>query len=169
VWAANGTRLSGHNAVGPEQPFNNAIEEKSCQCWLVVHFGASNGERRAYLTADYGHFNPRTVVALELVGGALVVSRTDAFPPGTYTLSGTVTEATAAGLSPIENAAVYRLNQEQGGWDETTTDRNGFYQLHGLIDGSRVLGFEKAGYEKIEQASFPVHGDVRFDVQLVRR
>jgi len=169
VWIADGTHLPGHSALGPGESFVNVAEEPSCQCWLVVHFGASNGERRAYLTADYIHFNPRTVVALEIVRGALMVSRTDVFPPGTYTLSGIVTEATETGLTPIENVAVYRLNQEAGGWDATTTDRNGFYEIHGLTDGSRLTGFSKDGYEKVEQADFPIHGDMRFDVQLIRR
>jgi len=147
----------------------NVAGEPSCQCWLVVRFGASNGERRAYLTADYIHFNPGTVVALEIAGGALIVSRTNVFPPGTYTLSGIVTEATEKGLTPLENVNVYRLDEEGSGWDEVSTDRNGFYQIHGLTDGSRLTGFSKDGYQKVEQADFPIHGDMRFDVQLIRR
>jgi Carboxypeptidase regulatory-like domain len=91
------------------------------------------------------------------------------FPPGTYTLSGIVTEATETGLMPIENANVYRLDEEGSGWDQTTTDRNGFYQIHGLCDGTRLTGFSKEGYQKVEQADFPIHGDRRFDVQLLRR
>jgi len=169
LWTADGTHLPGHSAVGPGESFFNVAEEPSCHCWLVVHFGASNGERRAYLTADYIHFNPRTVVALEIAGGALMVSRTDVFPPGTYTLSGIVTEATETGLTPIENADVYRLNQEAGGWDEATTDRNGVYEIHGLADGSRLTGFSKNGYETLEQPDLPIHGDMRLDVQLIRR
>ena len=98
-----------------------------------------------------------------------MVSRTDVFPPGTYTLSGIVTEATETGLTPIENADVYRLNQEAGGWDEATTDRNGVYEIHGLSDGSRLTGFSKNGYEKLEQPDLPIHGDMRLDVQLIRR
>jgi hypothetical protein len=169
VWTADGTHLPGHLVQGPGyQSSNNVPGEPSCQCWLVVRFGASNGERRAYLTADYIHFNPRTVVALEIAGGALIVSRTDVFPPGTYTLSGIVTEATKAGLTPIENANVYRLDEEGSGWDQVSTDRNGFYQIQGLTDGSRLTGFSKDGYQKVEQADLPIHGDMRFDVQLRR-
>jgi hypothetical protein len=150
------------------QPPGNPAAEASCQCWLVVRFGTSSGERRAYLTADYGHFNPGTLVGLEIAGGALIVNRTNVFPPGTYTLSGIVTEATETGLTPIENASVYRLNQEEGGWDEATTDKNGFYQIHGLLDGSRLIGFSKDGYQKVEHADLPIHGDMRLDVQLIR-
>jgi len=170
VWTADGTRLLGHSVEGPGyQSSSNVAAEPSCQCWLVVRFGASNGERRAYLTADYIHFNPGTVVALEIAGGALIVSRTNVFPPGTYTLSGIVTEATETGLTPIENAEVWRLDEEQSGWDHTTTDKNGFYQLHGLSDGSRRATFSKEGYQTIDQSDVPVHGDTRFDVQLLRR
>jgi hypothetical protein len=170
VWTADGRHLSGHFVQGPGyRSFSNVPAEASCQCWLVVRFGASNGERRAYLTADYIHFNPRTVVALDIAGGALIVSRTDVFPPGTYTLSGIVTEVLETGLTPIENASVYRLDEEGSGWDETTTDRNGFYEMHGLTDGSRLTGFDKDGYQKVEQADLPIHGDMRFDIQLLRR
>jgi len=170
VWTADGTHLPGHSVQGPGyQSSSNVPGEPSCQCWLVVRFGASNGQRRAYLTADYIHFNPGTVVALEIAGSALTVRRTDVFPPGTYTLSGVVTEATETGPMPIENVGVYRLDEEASGWDQTTTDRNGFYQIHGLTDGSRLIGFSKDGYQKVEQADFPIHGDMRFDVQLLRR
>ena len=170
VWTADGTHLPGHFAEGPGYlSSSNLPGEPSCQCWPVVRFGASNGERRAYLTADYIHFNPRTLVALEIAGGALIISRTDVFPPGTYTLSGIVTEATETGLTPLENASVYRLDEERSGWDDAKTDGNGFYQIHGLTDGSRLTGFSKDGYQKVEQADFPIHGDMRFDVQLLRR
>ena len=71
IWTADGTHLPGYPVQG------NAISaDVSCKCWLVVRFGTSNGERRAYLTADYGHDNPGTVVDLAITGGALVVSRT---------------------------------------------------------------------------------------------
>jgi hypothetical protein len=169
VWTADGTRLPGHSAEGSGyQSSSNVAAEPSCHCWLVVRFGASDGERRAYLTADYIHFNPRTVVALEIAGAALIVSRTNVFPPGTYTLSGIVTEATETGLTPIENVSVYRLDEEGSGWDEATTDRNGFYEIRGLTDGSRLTGFSKDGYRKVEQADLPIHSDMRFDVQLQR-
>lgn len=169
IWI-DGTRLPGHQVDGPgHRVTGNVAPEASCECWLVVRFGASAGERRAYLTADVGHSNPGTVVGLEISGGALAVSWTDLFPPGTDTLSGVITEATATGLVPIENAEVWRVNEEQGGWDHAATDKNGFYQLHGLSDGSRQASFSKDGYQTIELGDVPVHGDTRFDVQLSRR
>jgi hypothetical protein len=168
IWI-DGTRLPGHQGDGPGHRTGYGPPETSCQCWLVVRFGAAAGERRAYLTGDLGHSNPGTVVDLQINGSALVVSWTDLFPPGTYTLSGVITEATATGLVPIENAEVSRLNEEYGGWDHSTTDKNGFYKLHGLSDGSRQATFSKEGYETIELGDVPVHGDTRFDVQLRRR
>jgi len=168
IWI-DGTHLPGHQADGPGHRFQNGAPEPSCQCWLVVRFGAADGERRAYMTADLGHSNPGTVVNLEIAGSALVVSWTDLFPPGRSTLSGVVTEATARGLVPIENAEVWRLDEEQSGWDHNTTDKTGFYQLRGLSDGSRQATFSKEGYEKIDKGDVPVHGDTRFDVQLLRR
>src|SRR6202043_3140072 len=64
IWTADGTHLPGYPVQG------NAISaEASCKCSLVVHFGTSNGERRAYLTADYIHDNPGTLVDLAIAGG----------------------------------------------------------------------------------------------------
>jgi hypothetical protein len=169
IWV-DGTRLSGHPADGPGHRLTgNLPPEVSCQCWLVVRFGAVNGDRRAYLTADVGHSNPGTVVALEIAGSAVVVRWSDLFPPGTYTLSGSITEATPTGLVPIENAEVWRLNEERSGWDHNATDKNGFYQLPGLSDGNRQATFSKDGYQKLDLGDVPIHGDTRFDVQLLRR
>src|SRR4051812_12782715 len=53
IWTADGTRLPGFRAEGNFTP-----AETACKCTLVVHFGTRNGERRAYLTADYIHDNP---------------------------------------------------------------------------------------------------------------
>ena len=170
IWI-DGTHLAGHLADGPGHRVLGSAPvapEPSCQCWLVVRFGAVNGERRAYLTADVGHSNPGTVVDLEITGSALVVRWSDFFPPGAYTLSGVITEATPTGLVPIGNAEVWRLDEEQSGWDHGTTDTNGFYQLHGLSDGSRKATFSKDGYQKLDLGDVPVHGDTRFDVQLQR-
>jgi hypothetical protein len=169
IWI-DGTRLFGHQVGGPGHTLTgNVAPELSCQCWLIVRFGAADGERRAYMTADAGHSNPGTLAALDITGSGLVVSWSGVFPPGTYTLSGYVTEATATGLMPIENTEVWRSDEEQGGWDHTTTDRNGFYQLRGLSSGSRKATFSREGYQTIDQPDVAVHGDTRFDVQLLRR
>src|SRR5581483_8532831 len=57
IWI-DGTRLPDHHVEGPgHRVTGNVPPEPSCQCWLVVRFGASAGERRAYLTGDIGHSN----------------------------------------------------------------------------------------------------------------
>jgi hypothetical protein len=169
IWI-DGTHLPGHHVAGPGHPLQgNVAPEASCQCWLVVRFGAADGERRAYMTGDLGHSNPGTVVDLEVTGSGLIVRWTGQFPPGTYTLSGFVTEVTETGPVPIENAEVWRTNEEQGGWDHAMSDKNGFYQLHGLSDGSRAATFTREGYQELDLRDLPVHGDTRFDVQLLRR
>jgi hypothetical protein len=160
IWAADGTRLHGFTARG------NTITipaEASCHCSLVVHFGAG----RAYLTADYIHDNPGTIVDLEIVAGALVVNLTGVFPPGTHTLTGTVTEMTDAGPVPVQDVKVWRLNDEETGWRGATTDQNGFYEIRGLYDGSRAASFVKEGYRTVETV-VTISGDTRFDVRIVR-
>ena len=49
-----------------------------------------------------------------------------------------------------------------------TTDKNGFYEIHGLYDGSRTVSVIKEGYETIE-SDVAMNGDTRFDARLVRR
>jgi hypothetical protein len=90
-WTADGTRLPGYR-VG--HPFADGrvtfIEGKICPetCAFEVRFGTKDGERRAYLTVDHIHWNPGTLVDVEVAGGALIVTDTDVYPPGTVTLSG---------------------------------------------------------------------------------
>src|SRR6187431_3173733 len=79
IWTADGTRLPGYRATS--HAFNDGrryyfIEGKICEagCAFEVRFGTEDGERRAYLTVDYGHDNPGTVVDVEVIGGALQVT-----------------------------------------------------------------------------------------------
>ena len=46
------------------------IEGKICPegCAFEVRFGTRDGERRAYLTVDHGHWNPGTLVDVEVAG-----------------------------------------------------------------------------------------------------
>jgi hypothetical protein len=164
IWVAGGEHLPGY----PVRGSFILAEASSCQCWLAVRFGTKNGERRAYLTADYGHDNPGTVVDLEIAGGALIVRATEVFVPGTFTLYGVVTEQTSSGPVPLTDAAVYRLNEEGTGWQSGTTDASGSYAIHGLANGSRQVAVIKEGYETVDR-SVPVNGDTRFDAQLARR
>ena len=135
-------------------------------CDFEVRFGTRNGERRAYLTADYGHDNPGTVVNVEVSGSVLTVTRTSLFVPGSFTLSGVVTEATPTGNVPVEGVTVYR--GVVTGYRSATTDRNGFYSILGMFDGTDVVGTSKEGYAKTEHMGVSIKGDTRFDIQIVR-
>ena len=161
IWTDDGTRLPGF-------PFeqSNYVLCDPCSGWIEVRFGTEDGERRAYLTVDYGHDNPGTLVDLELVGSTLTVTRTDVYPPGSYTLSGVVTEMTSAGEVPVEGVAVYR--GYGSGWQSGTTDADGFYQIRGLYDRTDIVSVIKDGYRKQEK-SLTISGDTRFDIQLVRQ
>lgn len=140
--------------------------QASCACYLEVRFGTRDGERRAYLTGEAIHDNPGTLVDLEVVDGALVVSRTSVYPPGTYSLSGVVTEVTATGPVPLEGVGVYLL--VSGGWRSATTDSSGSYEIPGLYDLRATLSMMKDGYAPLT-AIVVVAGNTRFDGQLVRR
>ena len=51
-------------------------------CAFIVRFGIKDGKRRAYLTVDYHDDNPGTLVDVEVANGALVVTQTELYPPG---------------------------------------------------------------------------------------
>ena len=139
-----------------------------CACALVVRFGSRQGERRAYLTADYIHDNDGTLVSLAISGGAVTITRTKVFAPGTYTLSGVITEASDLGPLPVEGAHLSRLNEEGSGWQEATTDKNGFYELKGLYDGEREVLVFKNGYDTAKSHVL-INGDTRFDFHITKR
>lgn len=170
IWTADGTHLPGyrvesHNfGTRPVFFISGAICAEGCA--FEVRFGTRDGERRAYLTADYGHDNPGTLVDVEVAGGALVATRTDVFPPGTFTLSGVVTEETQTGSAPLEGVSVYR--GMTGGWQGSTTDKKGFYTILGMYDGIGEVSVSKEGYGT-ERRPVSINGDTRFDIQLVRR
>jgi hypothetical protein len=161
IWTPDNTHLPGYPVQGI-----SINAEGVCKCWFEVRFGTKDGERRAYLTADYGHENPGTVVDLEVAGGVLIVTQTNVFPPGTFTLSGVITEATPAGLVPVQGVEVWRLYGS--GWQIGTTDKNGFYEIHGLYTRTDQVVTFKEGYETVKQI-VSVDGDTRVDIQLVRR
>jgi len=169
IWTADGTRLPGYTvqthtlSEGPVSFVTGKICPQDCA--FEVRFGTRDGERRAYLTIDDGHDNPGTVVDLEVVGGVLVVAETDVFAPGTYTLSGVVSELTDAGAVPLEGASVYR--GVSTGWRRATTDRNGFYSMRGMYDSTHAITAHKPGYQTAERNSVPLKGDTRVDFQLV--
>ena len=135
-------------------------------CVFSVRFGNQDGERRAYLTIDYGHSNPGTLVDVEVAGQTLVVTQTSLFPPGTPTLSGVVTEMTRTGAVPVAGVFVSRL--VPAGWQDGVTDQRGVYRISGLIDGTSEVAVGKEGYQH-ESRQVAINGDTQFHIQLVRR
>jgi hypothetical protein len=165
VFPAIDTRLPGFRPLrGPEQ----GIEGNICvpECAFVVRFGIKDGERRAYLTVDYIHNNPGTLVDVEVVNGALVVTQTDLYPPGSPTLSGVVTEVTLTGRMPVEGVSVYR--GVITGWRMAKTDKNGFYKIPGLFESVEEIVTREEGYESTKSL-VSITGDTTFDIQIVRR
>jgi hypothetical protein len=168
IWTADGTRLPGYRVSS--HVFGSGrryyfIEGKVCEagCAFEVRFGTEDGDRRAYLTVDYGHDNPGTRVDVEVLGAELRVTRTNDYPPGTPTLSGIVTGTTVHGPVRLEGVVVARsISTSSRG---TLTDRDGFYEIRGLIDGSDPVFVEKDGYGK-RTTTVVIAGDTRFDIEL---
>ena len=169
LWMADATRLPGYRVTfgrfsdGRRHYF---VEGKICEtgCAFEVRFGSDNGERRAYLTVDYGHDNPGTVVDVEVIDRVLHVAQTAVYPPGTPTLSGSVTAKTARGPVPLEGVEVWRGIST--GWRLARTDRHGFYEIPGLIDGGESIFVKKAGYETRTIKDVVITGNTRFDIEL---
>ena len=104
---------------------------------------------------------------VEVSGGALVVTRTSTFVPGSFALSGVVTEVTPAGIVPVEGVAVFC-----GVGNDTRaarTDRDGFYTLLGMFDGTGRVVTIKEGYGQTEHKNVLIKGDTSLDIQLVRQ
>jgi hypothetical protein len=161
IWA-DGTKLKGF----PRRDSLFIAADHVCQCWFEIRFGTDAGERRAYLTADYGHDNPGTVLDLEIIAGSLSVERSQVYPPGTYTLSGVVTEASPGGLAPIAGVEIYIL--VGSGWRSTVTDVNGAYEIRGLYTSHPIVYAAKAGYQPSEQ-EVAIAGDTVYNIGLVAR
>jgi hypothetical protein len=169
IWTTDGTHLPGYEIDKHAAPPAYFIGLKSgvCRdfCAFSVRFGARDGQRHAYLTIDYGHSNPGTLVNVEVVNGAFVVTQTSLFPPGTPTLFGTVTETTPTGPAPVAGAWVG--SSVPGGWQSGVTDQNGLYRISGLIDGSTEVDVDNEGYQKFSK-QVALNGDMRLDIDLVR-
>jgi hypothetical protein len=169
IWAADGTRLSGYyvTTVPGTHGVVTYITGQICDesCVFEVRFGTSGGERRAYLTVDYGHDNPGTLVDIAVVDGRLVMSPTDEFAPGSYTLSGAVTELVNGRVVPVAGIEVHR--GVTGGWQAARTDDSGVYNLRGMYTSRDEVGVTAAGFEPFQEA-VPISGDTRFDIRLVR-
>jgi hypothetical protein len=169
VWTADNTRLPGYtartytiNGVSVHTISGNICPQG---CDFEVRFGNADGERRAYLTVDYGHDNPGTIVDVEVAGGQVIVNKTNVFPPGAPVLSGTVFELTRAGQVAIRDAKV--AVGISSGWRYAETDRQGFYRIEGLIDTQAPVHVTTAGYAT-KDTSVMISGDTSFDIVLAR-
>jgi len=163
IWKADGARLTGFTLsdglfIYPPEQF--------CQCWFEIRFGTEEGQRRAYLTADWGHDNPGTLLDLDVAGSRLLVSRSQIYPPGTFTLAGVVTEETAAGIVPVSGAWVYI--SAGSGWRESQTDANGAYEIRGLSPGGPIVFVSKTGYRDSRQ-EVSIAGHTTYNIGLVVR
>jgi hypothetical protein len=74
-----------------------------------------------------------------------------------------LTGTTAGGPAPLEGVVVARAIST--GWRSTQTDRNGFDEIHGLIDGNNSVYIAKDGYEKRTMLVL-MAGNTRFDIEL---
>ena len=142
------------------------IEGKICPeaCAFEVRFGTRDGERRAYLTVDHVHWNPGTLVDVEVAGGALIVTETDVYPPGSRHAVGRRHGSDVEGTTPVEGAEVWRLVTTAG--EFATTDGMGSTGYRGSTTAPPVVSTSKEGYHKQETA-VTIHGDTRYDVELL--
>jgi hypothetical protein len=171
VWTVDGTRLSGYHVnrhVIDGVPIywigGGAVCREGCS--FEVRFGVKDGERRAYVTADYGHDNPGTLVDVEVSHGALVVKRTEVFPPGTPSLSGVVFEERPGGNRPV--SGVWVLLGISSGWRSARTDADGFYSIPGLFDFHGGVRVSRDEYHQ-QDIRVSINGATRLDVNLVKR
>lgn len=84
-------------------------------------------------------------------------------PSPTYSVSGTISEATESGSVPLEGARVVNWATEE----TAITDGDGFYTLSGQRAGAAQFGVSKEGYEN-QMIEMMLDGDVRLDAVLVR-
>ena len=92
IWTPSGARVSGYvidSGHWAPPTYFIGLQTGVCGefCAFSVRFGTEDGQRGAYLTVDYGHNNPGTLVNVEIVGDSIVVTQTSRVPPGTPTLS----------------------------------------------------------------------------------
>ena len=85
-------------------------------------------------------------------------------PVATFSVSGTIFEATESGSMPLEGASVLNWATDEA----TTTDSAGFYRIGGLRVGFAQLIVAKEGYEE-RLIEVMIDGDTQVDAVLVRQ
>jgi hypothetical protein len=170
IWGQDGTRFPGYafDSRLHDGVLVHWISGPICPegCSFEVRFGTRNGDRRAYLTIDYGHWNLGTLVDVEPAGGALVATLTEQVPPGSPTVSGSVWEQGRGGRLPVAGAIVGVI--VTSGWQEGTTDSRGFYRIPGVVDATRAFHVRRDGFVSAE-GRLTIRGDTVLDVELVRK
>jgi hypothetical protein len=84
-------------------------------------------------------------------------------PIATFSVSGTISEATESGSAPLEGARVMNWTTEE----VAVTDADGNYTLHGISSGFAQFSVSKDGYEA-QDLEMMIEGDARLDATLVR-
>ena len=84
-------------------------------------------------------------------------------PAPTYSVSGTISEATESGSVPLEGAWVVNWATEAS----AITDGNGAYTLSGQRAGAAQFMVSKEGYEN-QMFEMMIEGDLHLDAVLVR-
>ena len=85
-------------------------------------------------------------------------------PAATFSVSGTISEATESGAVPIEGATVLSADTET--W--VVSDAAGYYRISGLRAGMTRFVVSKEGYED-RVVEMMVEGDAQLDAQLIRQ
>ena len=108
----------------------------------------------------------RTLVDMEVSGGALVVTQTEVYPPGSPTLSGVVTEMTSAAPVAVSGTHVGRVEETGGGAPRPTAPGSTRYQ------GCMTAGGSRGGQGGLRGGTPPgvfCQRRYAFDMQLRRR
>jgi hypothetical protein len=85
-------------------------------------------------------------------------------PLETFSVSGTISEATESGTTPLEGASIVNWSTEE----VAVTDADGNYTLHGVRSGPAQFMVFKEGYEE-HYMELMIEGDARLDATLVRQ
>ena len=85
-------------------------------------------------------------------------------PVATFSVSGTISEATESGTAPVEGATILSADTET--W--VFTDAAGFYRISGLRAGMARFVVSKEGYED-RVVEMMIEGDSQLDAELVRQ
>jgi hypothetical protein len=166
MWMADGTRFQGYR--WPVKDDHYILAPSICSyCAYEIRFGTEDGVRRAFVTLDRGENNPGTVVDLKVVNGELVTTETSAGPPGSFTLTGLITEDTAAGAVPVAGAYVGRWRTHYNHVN-AISNTAGFYRIPWVDVGTSEVIAMKDGFQQ-KETHITIGGDTRLDLSMKRQ